>query len=1439
MIKKLLLFIFILVSINVFAATPVLSNFRIENSNKNRVYFDSNESITASNYSGFKISGKTITGISINSGANSGHYFSVSSAFDFWDNNTIRYEGGSNLMSTESIPLNNFTLSYIKNNIPEPTLSGKVYFVDKTNGSNSNSGLSEGLAWASIQKAVSVANAGDKVWIKAGNYGSENLTMQRAGSTSNPIVFEGYKNNPGDITSNYYTPYSNINDQTSLPLDSSEMPLLDGNDPDSGDGIEFFSNIDNIIFRNIQIKDYFNGVHFNNGENILFENVNITDIGIPTGASSNAFDVSGSSNGNYRFINCKVVNAEHAGWWYDGTNSLWDGCEVYYDIIGTTNFDYGTDYPYMIAGSNNITLNSKIHYKVNQAHLGHGFNFKYVSDYNLIDNCLAINTTGYKTRYSTSRYNVIKNSEAHANVNHAHPSATGINMLNDPNNNVYENMYIHDLSTGIYGAQNTEDPTTRDLAHDNIIRNSIFVNVTDGIFLRNEAVPQVSAFNNNKIYNNTFYNIDNLFSIATKHGGVSASGNEFKNNILHTVSKKDRTGSGSTSSSGFNLDYNNFYNGFSAIGTNTNTDDPQFVNAGASDFHLQESSSLIDAGTVLAEVGYDYDNVGRSQDSGHDLGAFEKKNDTNTNSVNANAGADTSICSGDNTTLTASGGGSYVWSTGDTTASITVNPTTTTTYTVTVSDGTDSDSDDVVVTVSEIPTADAGSDITICSGSDTILTANGGDTYLWNTGETTESITVNPTVNTTYSVTTSNDGCTTTATDEVIVTVNSIPNLNAGNDIEICTGSSITLTASGSDNYVWNTGETTASITVNPASTTTYSVTSSSGSCSVSDDVIVTVDDPPSVSLGADTTICFGESITLTAEGNGNFVWSTGETTSSITVNPSATTTYSVTASSSCSASDVTDEIIINVTPEITLDAGVDVVICQGENVTLTASGNNGFLWNTGETTASITVNPTSTTTYSVTSTSGNCSASDEVIVTVDSPPSVSLGADATICFGESITLTAEGNGNFVWSTGETTSSITVNPSATTTYSVTASSSCSASDVTDEIIINVTPEITLDAGADVIICQGENVTLTASGNNGFLWNTGETTASITVNPTSTTTYSVTSTSGNCSVSDEVIVTVESPPSVSLGADTAICSGESITLTAEGNGNFVWSTGATSSTIIVSPSTTTTYSVTASSSCTGSSVSDEIEITVNDIPNIDAGSDVTIEAGTNITLTANGEGSFLWNTGETTPSITVSPTVTTTYTVVATLNGSCSSEDSVIVIVDGTSEQVVAYAGEDVEICKDAPSVILTASGGDNYIWNTGETTESITVNPNETTVYTVTVSNSSSIDTDEVTIIVDEGCSGLGNRNSSTQELIAYPNPTDGLLNLEINGYSSALNISLFSLNGSLVYSEDINDYSPDKILKRQIDLSRFGKGVYFVRLTNNNTNKTKKILVI
>ena len=562
------------------------------------------------------------------------------------------------------------------------------------------------------------------------------------------------------------------------------------------------------------------------------------------------------------------------------------------------------------------------------------------------------------------------------------------------------------------------------------------------------------------------------------------------------------------------------------------------------------------------------------------------------------AGADVTICSGQSATLTASGAGTFHWNTNDSTAT-TVMPSQTTTYTVTINIAGNgcTANDSVVVNVNTLPLASAGNNVSICNGVSTTLTASGGETFHWNTNDSTVIITVTPSQTTTYTltVTNANTGC--SASTSVVVTVNAFPTAIVGNDVSICNGQQTTLSASGGTKYSWNTGDTLASINVSPTITTSYQVTVITNNCAASNRVVVTVNPKTIASAGNDVAVCSGQSTILTASGGDTYSWSEGSLTATIMTSPISTTTYIVTVINGFGCFS-TDDIIVTVNQNPTANAGTDVLLCKGSSTNLTATGGNTYQWNNGTQTGQITVTPTATTTYLVTVfTIAGCTSTDDIVVTVS--PQVNAGIDVGICSGQSATLSATGNGSFSWSSSETTAQITVNPSTTTTYTVTATDNnyCSAS---DDVVVTVNPLPTANAGSDMTICSGKNATLTATGGNTYHWSSSSNSATAVVTPTATsTTYTVTAiSSSNCSASDDVVVTVIPSPTANVTAANAVLTlGQSTTLSATGDGTYLWNTSENTSTITVTPTNKTDYIVTVTAQ-NGCSVSADVIISMN-------------------------------------------------------------------------------------------------------------------------------------------------------------------------------------------------------------------------------------------------
>ena len=471
--------------------------------------------------------------------------------------------------------------------------------------------------------------------------------------------------------------------------------------------------------------------------------------------------------------------------------------------------------------------------------------------------------------------------------------------------------------------------------------------------------------------------------------------------------------------------------------------------------------------------------------------------------------------------------------------------------------GSPATSNTLTMTVNTTPSVSISpATVTICSGQSTTLTASGASTYAWSPGgATTAAITVTPGATTTYTVIGTTGSCTASATR--LVTVNTTPSVSISPaSATICSGQSTTLTASGATSYSWAPGGAiTAAVTVNPGATTTYTVIGTTGSCTASATRLVTVNTTPTVSISpATATICSGQSTTLTASGATSYSWTPGGAiTAAVTVSPGATTTYTVIGTTgSCTAS-ATRLVTVNTTPTITISPA-STTICNGSSTTLTASGGTTYSWTPGgATSAAITVSPTTTTAYTVVGTSGSCSANAIATVTVTQVPIAVSPTSTTICSGQNTTLTASGATTYSWSPGgATTAAITVAPTSATTYTVTGTvSGCTK---TATATVNVTTVNIVISPPTASICPGGNITLTASGGTTYVWAPGgATTAAVTVSPTSTTTYTVTSASGGCPGSATRVVTVN--PSVTASINIAptpgnsICSGTSVLFTA--------------------------------------------------------------------------------------------------------------------------------------------------------------------------------------------------------------------------------------------------------------------------------------------------
>jgi hypothetical protein len=378
---------------------------------------------------------------------------------------------------------------------------------------------------------------------------------------------------------------------------------------------------------------------------------------------------------------------------------------------------------------------------------------------------------------------------------------------------------------------------------------------------------------------------------------------------------------------------------------------------------------------------------------------------------------------------------------------------------------------------------------------------------------------------------------------------------------------------------------------LSPAATTVYSITGANGSCtSAVTTVTINVTSTPTLGLAASSsTICSGQTATLTASGATTYTWLPGgQSTAAISVSPSTTTTYTLTGSNgSCGSTNTM--VTVNVTATPTLVTSVtNTTICSGTAVNVSVSGAISYNWMPSGSGSMSVFTPTTTTVYTVTGTFGGCTGAPKTF-TINVTPNVALNisaSSATLCAGQSTTLTASGASSYAWQPGsQTTASIVVSPAATTSYSVTGTNGSCSAQMSMLIIVNQAPTLTASI-TNTTVCSGTPVTVNVSGGTAYTWTPSGSGSSGTFAPLATTVYTVSSGSacGNGSVT--FTLNVVSAPVLTASAPSTICAGATTTLNVAGASTYTWlpATGLSStsgSTVVAFPASSLVYTVTGS------------------------------------------------------------------------------------------------------------------------------------------------------------------------------------------------------------------------------------------------------------------
>jgi len=342
---------------------------------------------------------------------------------------------------------------------------------------------------------------------------------------------------------------------------------------------------------------------------------------------------------------------------------------------------------------------------------------------------------------------------------------------------------------------------------------------------------------------------------------------------------------------------------------------------------------------------------------------------------------------------------------------------------------------------------------------------------------------------------------------------------------------------------------------------------------------------------------------------------------------------------------------------------------CTGGSVTLTANSGSQYLWSPGgATTRSITVTSSGSYTVRVTNSSGVNATSSAVVVTVNSTlaaPTITTSGPTSFCAGGSVTLTSSTVGAYLWSNSATTQSITVSTAGSYTVRATTSG-CSGTSTPTVVSITTTASTpTVTASGSLNICPGRPITLTSSAANGYLWSNGATTRSIVVSTAGT--FWVKGYGGpNCfaqstSKVTSLLAAPATPTITASGSTTLSTSNPSISLTSSTATTYSWLSGQSTRSITVNSQGSYRVTVTGSNGCVATSSA--VKVIANGCtppaaPTITVTGSTILISGQTATLTSSTAGGYLWSTGATTKSITVS--AAGTYTVRAYSGGNCFS-----------------------------------------------------------------------------------------------------------------------------------------------------------------------------------
>ena len=665
-----------------------------------------------------------------------------------------------------------------------------------------------------------------------------------------------------------------------------------------------------------------------------------------------------------------------------------------------------------------------------------------------------------------------------------------------------------------------------------------------------------------------------------------------------------------------------------------------------------------------------------------------------------------------------------------------INNQTTTTYTFTPNSGQCASSATAVISITPSTTPTFGSFNSYCAGS-TIpalpTTSLNGIQGAWSPA-------INNQTTTTYTFTPNSGQCASSVTTTINITTPVVPSFNTPSPY--CQSSAFPALPTTSNNGISGTW----APTVNNQTTATYTFTPDASACATTVDVMISILPSITPTFSLVGNYCEGANIPVLPATSDNGI--TGSWSPAI--NNQITTAYVFTPSAGQCAVTTTQTIAIGaaVNAQISAIGNNTLLSCNNPQITLVASGGSSYSWSGGLGNASIAI-VTAPGSYTVTaSSSAGCQDTLTIIITeaiVNTPFAGNDGQDS-LCSNDAATdlfsyLGGAAQTGGVWSgpSGTIPGGIynpTLHVPGIYQYVVNDATGC-ASD-TAQVEVSETTFIQPDVQYDSPFCASENEVQLPSSltpSNGSFSISPSTGLNISptgaINPSQSTigTYSVTfSIGGACEASDVALVIIEEIPNAVIQASAlVVCPSETVTLSANGGVTYLWSNGSTDASIIVNESEVGAYYVEATNDGGCNDVSDTINLSLGTLPTptITAFGSLSICPGDSVTLAASGGSDWLWNTGQTTQ--TIEADAAGDYWVIVTNASGCSDTSSSVVIDNINAAGTTISPASNITICAGDQITLTAQPAGQDYLWSTGEISQSIAVDT--TGVYSVSTIN--------------------------------------------------------------------------------------------------------------